>query len=370
MSEIKFIMGGREISLIHLGRDIDKMFFNLHAAYFSNRPIDLAELETATIKFFNIHPNLSFIHNEYFQNFTIIWKHFLSMHNYLEAEHIWEIALKPVLKWEKQHPNNRIHKGTAYYFWGMTTLEHGDLDKGYALMHQAVEEDVLTSGNPFPNTPASAFATLDYEKVEQTYRQWVIKQGQFVIERLNNYAKHYSRKFNINNFRNKFLLSPPSVDIIFIFTFALARLIRMSTFPTHITQSRFAGQLQANILFDMILVIDTIIRVKNIKKWRFIDHAEFLLKQIGQPLSNKELRDINEEFNTDFNKALDDAINGTLALPNGKKLTGLQSDVAVVYGLRNHEAHDISSVTTVWKKYEELLQIVMNIIFASVDFLY
>ncbi|PKO12231.1 MAG: hypothetical protein CVU39_25115 [Chloroflexi bacterium HGW-Chloroflexi-10] len=369
MTKKKFIIGGRIFELELLGQDIDQAFINLHAAYFSNQPLDLTEFENKIIQFFDANPKPSTIHNCYFHNFTVIWSYFLSERNFSEAEHIWDIALSTVLQWEQNNPNERIHKGTAYYFWGMTALKHGDLDKGYTLMHQAVEEDILTEGNPFPDTPALAFATLNYAKTDQKFRQWVIEQANFVNERLVIYATLHSRTFNLEEFRTKFLLNPPSVDTIFIFAFALARLNRLFAFPPHITQSRFSGQLQANILFDITLVIDATIRAKNPTKRRFVDHAEYLLQHYGHPLSKQELRDINNFFKNDFEATLNNAISGTLLLLNGTPLTRIQSDLAVAYGLRNHEAHDISSVAIIWRRFQELAQCVMNTLFASVDFL-
>jgi hypothetical protein len=255
-------------------------------------------------------------------------------------------------------------------------LEHGDLDKGYFLMHQSVEEDVFTQQEEHPNisglpdSPSLALATLNYAKLDQAYRIWVTKQAQFVIEQLSKYSSQYSRIFSIDDFRLKFLLNPPSVDIIFIFAFALARINKLYSFPPYITKSRFAGQLQANALFDIVLVIDALIKQKSPNKRDFKVLAKFLSDKTGQPLSELELGEINGNFNDHFDNTLDSAISGTLLLPSGKQLTRLQFEIAVVYGLRNHIAHDISSVPTILKRYKEIVQIVMNILFASVDYLY
>jgi hypothetical protein len=378
MYERKYIIAGRVIPQELLGEDIDHQFYNLHSAFFSNQSIDLTEFEKAAMGFFDANPRPmpSSIHNSYFHNFTPIWHHFLSTRNYVEAEEIWDIALAPVLKWEKTHPTGRIHKGTAFYFWGMTALEHGDLDKGYFLMHQSVEEDVFTQQEEHPNisglpdSPSLALATLNYAKLDQAYRIWVTKQAQFVIEQLSKYSSQYSRIFSIDDFRLKFLLNPPSVDIIFIFAFALARINKLYSFPPYITKSRFAGQLQANALFDIVLVIDALIKQKSPNKRDFKVLAKFLSDKTGQPLSELELGEINGNFNDHFDNTLDSAISGTLLLPSGKQLTRLQFEIAVVYGLRNHIAHDISSVPTILKRYKEIVQIVMNILFASVDYLY
>lgn len=155
---MKFIMGGRVIEINQLEDSIDKQFISLHKAYFGNRALEWQEFEKAAINFFDLHQMPDKSHNKYFNNFTVIWGNYLSTGNFDEAENILQLALSPALKWEKANPGKRIHKGTAFYYWGMTALQRGDLDKGYAMMHQAVEEDVLTENQAVPDTPAFAFA--------------------------------------------------------------------------------------------------------------------------------------------------------------------------------------------------------------------
>jgi hypothetical protein len=65
----------------------------------------------------------------------------------------------------------------------MTVLLRGDLDHGYLLIHQAVLEDIETSGQPRPNTPGYALVSLDYNRVEQAFRQWVMAQAEFLAAR-------------------------------------------------------------------------------------------------------------------------------------------------------------------------------------------
>jgi hypothetical protein len=44
------------------------------------------------------------------------------------------------------------------------------------------------------------------------------------------------------------------------------------------------GQLQLNLLFELLLVIDNAIRQKNSSKWKFVDHATYLLDHAGHAL--------------------------------------------------------------------------------------
>jgi hypothetical protein len=371
MERVRLIIEGQVFELYSLNPDMDKNFLNFYLAIIKGTSFNFISFEASVYDFLDKNPEPSDNHNKYFDNFTIIWEKYLKAGNFVDAEQVWEMALSPVHKWEKNHPHNRIHKGTAYYFWGKTALEHGDLDKGYALMHQAVEEDILThSGSISPNTPAISFAILDYEKTDQNYREWVLKQAEFIDQQLRIYDSRFSRNFSIEDFRHKFLQDPSNQEIVFIFTFALARLMRLYSFPPDITKSRFVAQLQANILFDLILVIDSLIKLKNVGKWKFIDHIIFLSNATNQSLTNSDLKNINSQFDADFGQSLEDAISGNLVLQNSKGLTHLESDLALVYELRNYGAHNILSIPAIWAKYRELFQCVMEILFLVVDYLY
>ena len=111
-------------------------------------------------------------HDPFFGSFTIIWRFFLHQGRFRACELVWDLALKIAYEWEDKH-GKRIHKGTPYYFWGVTCILNGDLEKGFLLMHQALEEDKKTFDVDSPTTPAYAFVTLDYEKQDQFFRHKV-----------------------------------------------------------------------------------------------------------------------------------------------------------------------------------------------------
>src|SRR5262249_41934485 len=136
------ILGGREIIISALGQPIDAAFDRLHAAYFGQLPLPWEEFETAAQAFFDSTPANWSAHDAYFNNFTLIWRTILNAANFEQAEHIWQRALQPAQGWESVHQSQRIHKGTPYYFWSMTALLRGHVDRGYLLIHQAVQEDI------------------------------------------------------------------------------------------------------------------------------------------------------------------------------------------------------------------------------------
>jgi len=130
---MQFVMAGRVFSLNELDPATDKAFLDLYVAFFGSRPYNLAEFERAAVEFFTRTSTDASAHNDFFNNFTIIWRPLLDNRRFDEAESLWEIALRPALAWEMQQQGGFIHKGTPYYFWGMSAILKGDLDKGYAL---------------------------------------------------------------------------------------------------------------------------------------------------------------------------------------------------------------------------------------------
>jgi hypothetical protein len=364
------IIGGREILIAALGQPMDREFDRLHAAYFGNTPLPWEEFVTAAIQYFDNNPTPFAAHDAYFNCFTVIWQTILETGRYEHAEHIWERALVPALEWERSHPQHRIHKGTPYYFWAMTALLRGDTDRGYILIHRAVREDVDSSREETPNTPGFALVSLNYENVHQAFRQWVLSQAAFLETLITDYNATQNRTLTLAEVRRRFLNNPPTIEALFLFTYCLARLMKLGTLPDHVTDNPFAGQLQLNLLFDITLVIDAAIKAKDNERY-FPAHARTLLDAVGTPLTDNQLKDeINGQFNGDFDATLEAALNASLMVRPNQILTRLQCDVALAYGLRNHGAHNTGTAPTVWNRFPEVQTALFRTLFAVIEHLY
>src|SRR5262249_28422854 len=97
------------------------------------------------------------------------------------------------------------HKGSPYYFWGMTALLGGDLDKGYCLMHQSVEEDIRTRPSTYRDFPGFLLVSLNYERLEQTFRSWVLAQADLLDRCIKDYSARHGRTFALLDFRRRLL---------------------------------------------------------------------------------------------------------------------------------------------------------------------
>ncbi len=175
-----------------------------------------------------------------------------------QAEFIWERALRPALAWEQAHPGQFLHKGTPYYFWAMTVIQRRDIDRGYLIVHRALDEDIRTSGQQRPDTPGFALVSLNHEKPDQAFRQWVVLQAQHVEQLLYNYNAAHQRNLTMDQVKHRFLSNPPRTEALFLFTYTLARLINISDEPVHVRTNPVAGQLELNLFFDVTLVIDAV----------------------------------------------------------------------------------------------------------------
>jgi hypothetical protein len=174
--------GGTIQNMKQLTPDLDAAFQDLYATG------DWRCLEQPAIQFFTVNPTAWDAHDHYFEHFTGIWRRLLSAGDYSAAETIWQQAFAPVFRWEQANPNKRVHKGTGYYFWGMTALLRGALDRGYLLIHQALEEDKTTHGNISPSTPALALVSLNDSDPRQAFIAWVREQVVFLKDLLGNYT--------------------------------------------------------------------------------------------------------------------------------------------------------------------------------------
>jgi len=367
---MKFIIGGQNFQIESLDPNMDRAFIDLHAAYFSNQAMAWDDFKSKSTDFFSKHYSDRLLTRGFFRNFTIIWKRYLNKGLWDQAENIWELALEPAIEWENNNEKKRVHKGGPYYFWGMTAIQRGDLDRGFSLMHQALAEDVITSGEQFPDTPSLAFAALDYENVEQAFRQWVLLEAQYLDKQITIYNKERDRAFSLDQFRSKYLQAPPSVDAIYLLAYTIARLLRLEKLPKYLLSSPFAGQLLQNHLFDLVQIVDETIAKKNPGKWKMIDHINHLSRKARILISKVKLVEVNRKFQSNFEDTMDELANHTFEFKDRTTPTNLQVDLLVVYGLRNRGAHKVSSAPIVWQEFPKIRNSVFNSLFLSAEVLY
>ena len=273
----KIIVIGQPVNISVLGEPLEPLFERFYTDYFNGKDLPWGEIDLAARTYFDQHLADPVAHDDYFNNFISLWRHLLGQGNFVRAEFVWDRALKPALEWEQANSGQRLHKGTPYYFWAMTAIMGRDMDRGYLIAHRALEEDARTSGQPRPDTPGYALVSLNHEKPDQAFLAWVYHQAKHVENLLDAYNATHQRALTMDQVRQRFLTNPPTIEVLFLFTYTLARVLNVIDEPDHLRTNDFAGQLELNLLFDLTLVIDALIKAKNTTKRSFIDHAEHLL---------------------------------------------------------------------------------------------
>ena len=366
---MKFLLSGHSYELKDLTEEMNKAFVLLHSSYFGNHHYDLAEFCNSARSFFDGHQGHYTAHDNFFNNFTIIWTNLLKQSRFDEAENLWMLSIDIALDWERANAGHYIHKGTPYYFWGVTIILKGDLDNGFSLMHQGVEEDVRTTEKEFPGTPGTAFVTLDYKPTNQAFYGWVQEKANFLEQQLKIF-KSNGGNLSLDQFRSKFLANPPSRDIVFLFTHTLARLHKIVSYPQHTQKSTFVGQLLLNLFFDITLVIDAVIRAKNSDPWKFINQLSFLSNKAGLSLDCSKLKAINKKAKDQFEETINKILDDNITFDDSAKMNLNERGIALCYVIRNYGAHNVSSVTAIIERSEAMRNQLLNTLFLSIEVLY
>jgi hypothetical protein len=362
---------------LQLDEQCDAAFRTLFEHFFADPTADFATLLNAYLPpfeaemraFFSRHAESSPLQDQFFTNLTIVWKRYFDAGRFPEAKAFWNRIVTTTRAWEQQ-TGLRVHKGSALYFWAVTALLQGEIDKGFLLMHAAVDEDVLTLNTPFPRTPAFMFATLDFSEPRQFFYPYVKGLAEFLEPFTSSYGALRGTQFTMAQFKDRFLSHPPSTLTVFSFTHALARFHLLHRVPPYTIQSPFAGQYQLSVLSDLALVIDEALAHKGPNHWRFIDLAAFLSAQSALGLSRDDLAYANSSIEQAFDPTLTALVDGVFRFQDGIPRSRLACDLAICHCIRNHSAHNLASFPSIPARYSDLARGFMNVLFLAVEVLY
>ncbi len=371
MSRFIYKVGTQKFEMKSFSNPINEQFVYLSQYFLAKKTFNRSAFCREAGLYFDTHTGDWTAHDSFFEGFTPIWQVLLRPGRWMDAYWVWELAVECATMWERAHPTHRIHKGTPYYFWGMTAVLGGDLDRGFLLMHQALNEDVYLTGSAIPPTPAFTFVSLDDQKQDQAFRFKVQEIAQFLDNAIDTYRKTRNQTLTIEQFRCRLLQSVDLLAVAFNFVFILFRLhMLLKKVEAVVRRNDFAALLETNLLFNLCLVIDAIVRNKNTKKWKFIDHAEFLSSAAGLNISHGQLTEINTAFNSDFPSLVDKLLLGKFLFKDGQVLSESGVDLALAYGFRNFGAHKVEGFPIVYQNFEEIAQRLMDVSFLALECLY
>ena len=362
--------------MLFLSQNLDQIFQRLTAYYFGGKQhllFDLiySDIENTANNYFRGGQNYT-DHDKFFSFFTPIWLDLLQKRRYHEAIGVWNVALKVALQWEKKNKPNRIHKGTPYYFLGVTAILNNELENGFLLMHQALEEDKITLNTKTPLTPAYYFVTLDYTQQKQFFRHKVETVSHFLSDKIDIYVKQRSGGLTINQFKAKFLECPDLEEEVFLFVFLLFKLKKLiQETAQRLKQNTFSSLIHLKTLFDLCLVLEKAIEYKNPaskkpnSKLTFANELKFLSKKTSLTLDQSKIGILNKDFK-DFNKTLQNIMLGTYPI----QLSNIERDLTIAYGIRNFAAHRLEDQPVLYEEMEDLSQSLLNDLFFTIERLY
>ncbi len=371
-----FIIHGRIFSLKNIDKSVDEWFVKFYKAYFLENIVVLDEFEKIIHKYFDKieeQKNREQLHDDLFNSFITIWNVILSQRNYGLGEWIWEKCVDFSHHWEEMHEGRYIHKGTPFYFWGMTAILRGDMDKGYALMHKALQEDVRRHGSVNPQTPSFAFVIADYKEKNQAFIDWPLIQAKYIEDRINLFNQFYQKNFSLNLFWEKITRSNLEKSIIYQFVLYITKFYDITRKPEYIYKGDFAGQLLLDLLLNLARVVDSIIHQKNPSEQNLFNHILFVNNAIDLNLNQLKMEYINQKYKSipnGFENTITSIIDNSFRFCDNSPLSDLAKPFAITYGIRNYAAHHIVSSPTIWENYEEIEKNMFFSLFICIDTLY
>jgi transcription antitermination factor NusG len=371
--EFTFHINNEVLNLKSLTEQMNEQFKSLYRYYYNNESFDVDLFRKSASIFFDAHLDLK-SHDRFFNNFTILWQMLIRNGSFFFAEQIWERAVQTAKDWEALNPSrSTIHKGAAYYFWAVTCILKEDLEKGFLLMHEALEEDRRNRSNELTITSAYAFVKLDYKQQHQYFIRKVNEITEFLEEKLKIYRSSRNGNLSLDQLKSAFMDNLDLVDQAFLFVYELLHIKKLlSETNQGLTQNAYGSILMINVIFTFILVIDNVIKQKyNDKDPRRQDFANlisYLLNRSNLAMDLSKLKVINERANTDLEAVILDLLKAKL-FKNGK-LKQIENDIGIVYTLRNSAAHRIRDRPFIYENFQQITDRLFNIFFLTIEKLY
>lgn len=368
-----FQIGNEILELNNLNQKMNEQFESVYRAYFGNKPFDINLFKKSASSFFDEFLDKK-VHDRFFENFTILWQRLMKNDSLFFAEQIWQLAVQIAKDWEVRNQSvNKIHKGAAYYFWAVTCILKEDLEKGFLLMHQALEEDKRNRSNELTSTPAYAFVKLDYKQQHQYFIRKVHEIAEFLEDRLKIYRLTRDGNLSLDQLKSVFMDNMELVDQVFLFVYELLHIKKLlSETNQGLTQNAYGSILLMNAILTFILIIDNVIKQKYTNKdprQDFINLLDHLSTRSSLIMDTNKLKAINKKANTDFEAIILDLLKSKSVFKN-TKLKQIENDIGIVYTLRNSAAHRIRDRPFIHENFKQIVDSLFNIIFLTIEKLY
>ncbi len=135
-AQIRIQVGQTSLEIEDLGAAMNAEFASLYREALA--AIDWTRHDQAASVYFDQHSSFAY-HDAYFNNLTILWNPLMQEMSLTRAVQFWHERIAVASRWEDAHGPARIHKGTPFYFLGVTHILSGNLERGFLSMHRALD---------------------------------------------------------------------------------------------------------------------------------------------------------------------------------------------------------------------------------------
>ena len=309
-------------------------------------------------------------HDAFFAPFTILWQNMLVRRHYQEAEELWRLALDITYDWEARNTSRLVHKGTPYYWLGMTQILADKIDDGFLSMHKALKEDERSHGTSSPSAPAYFFVTLDFRQPNQAFGQKVSEIAAFLERKIEAYRDTRGGSLTLDQFKTRLLECAALREKVFNFVYLLFKLEKVSRTDKRLLENELSSLLNLGLLFNLCVIIEKTIEHKKTSPGElryYSDKIKHLISRSSLTLTNSEVGTISGEFDS-FGSTMMDILSGTYHITSTK--SPIEVDLMISLGIRNHGAHELENQPIICQNWDDISQRVLNVLFFTVEKLY
>lgn len=357
------------IQVEDLGEDMLEQFRAILSAALNGREADHATFGRATLAFLDRVRGNAEAQDGYFNNFGSVWFALHSAGATQPALRVWEQSLAPVYEWEATR-GARVHKGTPHYFAAGTAIAGGDFDTGFIHLHRAIEEDRLTGVDP-TTMPPWKLVTLDAASMNHFWRDTVQQVADFLNGRVSRYRAECATHLTLEDVRRRLFADVRLREVAFSFVYSLFRARRQVMTDARIVDTVFAPLLRVDLIANIYVVMEEILRLKWPQHDKLAVLAESLSSTYGYTAhrppsggSRKITEMVNARFKTDANATLMDLIDSKFGTP---PISRADSAIAIAAPLRNFGSHRIAGRPVVATRFDDVLQLALNGVFLAVE---
>jgi len=304
--------------------------------------------------------------------FANIWQVYYRSNKFLEADKFWDLPLDIYAKWEEDN-NKIVARGSPHYFRGMAAVTYGNVDRGFLFFHQALEDDFREGFRPYKKnnrSPAWDFVTFNYSSRRQAALPLIKPRADWLSHRISNYQDSNRGSLSLAKLRRKVLVNTRLRETTFSFTYEVFRSKNLLSYPQAFRTGRFASQLSLDILFSLCRIGEVWLKNKQTP-------ANSFERQLGGqlvrfftehdiPVNNNEIREVGK---ADFEKSLGSLLDNRKG-PLPRRFQLVESDLLLIYILRNEAAHAATSSRIISERFNELVERVFFGLFKIVEVLY